>query len=86
MLSFFKETIFLEEELQVSLEALEFKDNLDRALLLTSSLSLLESPESEEKFFSSFSSFSIYNLKIELILLKAELKSSKEKKFILFSL
>ena len=76
-----KETIFLDEELEVSIEAFEFKENLeDGDLLLTSSLSLFESAESEEKFFFSFNSFSLYNLKIELILLKAELKSSKEKK------
>ncbi len=69
MFSFVKEIISLEEELEILLEALEFKENFDWYILLASSLSLLESSESEEKFFYSFNSYSIYNLKIKLILL-----------------
>ena len=69
LFSFVKEIISLEEELEVSLEELEFKENLDWDILLASILSLLECQESEEKFFYSFNSYSIYNLKIKLILL-----------------
>ena len=67
---FFIEQLFLEEDIEVSL--LEFKENFeDDCLLLMSSLSLLESLKSEPEDFLSFASFSIYNLKIELILSKA---------------